>query len=90
MIIRLTWQRLYKDVPITTRFVLANPGPVWGPLIEAENATYGDIIVLRHLEESSEVANSVKAMEFFKWFPRSTTIVSSMPVDSTLHILLRA
>jgi beta-1,3-galactosyltransferase 1 len=88
MIIRLTWQRLYRDVPVTTRFVLANPGPLWAPLIEAENATYGDLVVLPHLEESRAVANSIKAIEFFKWMTgqsRRYLFVSKLDDDSFIN-----
>jgi hypothetical protein len=66
-IIRNTWQRLYKNDSITmTRFVIANPGPLWLPVIEAENSTYGDIIMLSHLNESAQIANTVKSVEFLK------------------------
>jgi beta-1,3-galactosyltransferase 1 len=88
MIIRLTWQRLYKDVTVTTRFVLADPGPFWAPLVEAENATYGDIVVLRYLEESSAISNSIKTIEFFKWLTaqsRRYLFVSKVDDDSFIN-----
>jgi len=67
-IIRATWQTLYGNTSlITMRFVLANPGKRWAPVIAHENKTFGDLIVLNHLEESAQVANTIKSIEFFKY-----------------------
>ncbi|KAF1987798.1 glycosyltransferase family 31 protein [Aulographum hederae CBS 113979] len=67
-IIRSTWQSLYHSTArFTTRFVISDPGPLWTPLIKHENDTYGDIIILPHLEESGAVANTIKSLEFFRW-----------------------
>ena len=65
-IIRATWQSLYPNPAFDTRFVLAQPSALWQPLIQHENDTYGDLIVLEGLEESAEVANSIKSVEFLK------------------------
>lgn len=66
-IIRSTWQSLYRNETIfTTRFILSNPGELWAPLIAAENATYGDIIVLSDLKEDAHTANTIKSIEFLK------------------------
>lgn len=46
--------------------MIAKPSPLWQPLIKHENNTYGDLIVLGELEESAEVANTIKSVEFFK------------------------
>lgn len=77
-IIRSTWQALYKnDTIFTTRFVLSNPGDLWAPVIAAENATHGDIIVLSHLKEDARIANSIKSIEFLKYL----TIASNTTYD---------
>ncbi|CAF9938658.1 hypothetical protein IMSHALPRED_001041 [Imshaugia aleurites] len=65
-IIRATWQTLYADPAFDTRFVIAQPSPLWLPLIKHENDTYGDLIVLDQLNESAAVANTIKSIEFFK------------------------
>ncbi|KAI9770939.1 MAG: hypothetical protein M1840_002643 [Geoglossum simile] len=65
-IIRSTWQSLYRDDDIVTRFVISNPGDLWAPFIEHENATFQDLIVLPHLEETAEIANTIKSVELFK------------------------
>ncbi len=65
-IIRATWQTLYHNPAFDTRFVIAKPSPLWQPLISHENDTYGDLIVLEDLEESAEVANTIKSIEFLK------------------------
>jgi hypothetical protein len=87
-IIRNTWQRLYKnDSIITTRFVISNPGSLWLPVIEAENATYGDIIMLSHLDESAQIANTVKSVEFLKYLttqPQKYAFVTKLDDDSFL------
>lgn len=46
--------------------MIANPHELWRPIIEQENATYGDIIILAHLEESHQIANTIKPIEFMK------------------------
>jgi hypothetical protein len=67
-LIRESWQKMYRSRNIfTTKFVLSNPGEALTPAIQRENATYGDLIVLGHLEETAEVANSVKSIEFLKY-----------------------
>ena len=65
-IIRATWQTLYANPAFDTRFLIAKPSPLWQSLISHENDTYGDLIVLEELEESPEVANTVKSVEFLK------------------------
>ena len=65
-IIRATWQTLYANPAFDTRFVIAKPSPLWQPLIRHENDTYGDLIVLEELEETAEVANTIKSVEFLK------------------------
>ncbi len=46
--------------------MIAKPSPLWQPLISHENDTYGDLIVLEELEESAEIANTIKSLEFLK------------------------
>jgi Galactosyltransferase len=65
-IIRSTWQSLYRDDDIVTRFVISNPGDLWAPVVEHENATFRDLIVLPHLEETAKIANTIKSVELFK------------------------
>jgi hypothetical protein len=87
-LIRETWQRLYKTHDIfTTRFILSNPGDTWRPMIERENATYGDLIVLDHLPETAEVANSNKSIEYIKYLVDNNMkydFVSKLDDDSFL------
>ena len=46
-IVRATWQSLYKTSGLfDTRFVISNPGEALLPIIEYENRTHGDLIVL--------------------------------------------
>jgi beta-1,3-galactosyltransferase 1 len=89
-IIRGTWQTLYQnDSLITTRFVLANPGERWAAIVAQENATYGDLIVLPHLEESAGTANTVKSVEFFKYLTQQRQrwqFVSKVDDDSFINV----
>ncbi|ODQ50385.1 hypothetical protein SAICODRAFT_9933 [Saitoella complicata NRRL Y-17804] len=90
-IIRSTYQSLYHPLcpNATFRFVLARPSLPHVPLIEAENATYGDLVVLDHLEENKQVANTVKTIEFFKWLAqvgREWTWVSKVDDDSFVNV----
>ncbi|KAH8886099.1 hypothetical protein GQ53DRAFT_348432 [Thozetella sp. PMI_491] len=87
-IIRATWQKLYRDDSLfRTVFVISRPDPGWMPLIAAEIAAHGDIVVLPHLEENSFVANHVKSIEFFKWLAtqgKEWEFVSKIDDDSFL------
>jgi hypothetical protein len=88
-IIRSTWQTLYKNSSITDfRFVISNPDPTWDVVLEHENATYGDLIALRHLEENNDVANTIKTVEFFKYLlsgqEKRWTFVTKVDDDSYL------
>ena len=65
-IIRATWQTLYASPAFSTRFVIAMPSPLWQPLIKHENDTYGDLIVMESLDETAEIANTIKTVEFLK------------------------
>lgn len=67
MLIRSTWMHLYRDVPFDGRFVVSNPGPQWKDMLRAENQTFGDLIVLDHLQEDDMTANTVKTVEFYKY-----------------------
>ncbi|CRK11193.1 hypothetical protein BN1708_010069 [Verticillium longisporum] len=85
MLIRYTWMKLYKDVPMDQRFVISNPGPRWMDVIRQENRTYGDLIVLDHLQEDDFTANTVKTIEFYRWLveksPRKYEFVTKMDTD---------
>lgn len=86
-IIRSTWQTYYRSPHYTTRFIIANPTSLWLPLIAHENNTYGDLIMLPHLEESSEIANTIKTVEFLKHLVANGTthhFVSKIDDDSFL------
>jgi hypothetical protein len=63
-IIRATMQQAYTDPLVEFRFVISDPTDTWMPLIEHENRSYGDIIMLSHLEESPKIANTIKFVEF--------------------------
>jgi len=67
---------------------LSDPGPLWLPLIEHENATYGDLIVLP-LEETKTIAKTIKPLEFFKSLlkqERRWKFVSKIDDDSYLDV----
>ena len=88
-IIRATWQSLYDDPAITTRFVISDPGELWMPLIRHENATYGDLIILSHLEETAHIANTIKTVELFRYLVESGfhwDFVSKLDDDSFLDV----
>ncbi|KAF6233553.1 hypothetical protein HO173_008110 [Letharia columbiana] len=65
-VIRATWQTLYPNPAFETCFFIAKPPPLWQSLIKQENDTYGDLIMLDHLEESTKVAMFIKPVEFLK------------------------
>ncbi|KAF4120875.1 Galactosyltransferase [Geosmithia morbida] len=84
MLIRSTWMRLYRDVPFTARFVVSNPGPMWTDNLRIENRTFGDLIVLDHLQEDDVTANTVKTLELYRWLIRQGhryEFVSKMDTD---------
>ncbi|GAO19848.1 uncharacterized protein UV8b_04503 [Ustilaginoidea virens] len=66
MLMRASWIRLFRHVPVDARFVVANPGPSWGGIIQFENQTFGDVIVLDHIPEDDITANTIKTLEFYK------------------------
>lgn len=87
-IIRSTWMRLFQDVPFDGRFVVSNPGPQWTEIVATENRTFGDIIVLDHLQEDDITANTVKTLEFYKWLVSHNyryDFVSKMDTDLWLN-----
>ena len=65
--IRTTWQALYSGPSITTKFILANPGQQWMPLLQHENDTYGDLIMLDYLHESHDLGMQTKELDFLLW-----------------------
>jgi galactosyltransferase len=68
MLIRTTWIHKFKNtVPFDARFVVSNPGPRWVEILQAENRTFGDLIVLDHLQEDDFTANTIKTIELFKY-----------------------
>lgn len=84
MLIRYTWMKLFKNVPMDHRFVVSNPGPHWTDIVSQENKTYGDMIVLEHLPEDDFTANTVKTIEFYRWLVDNNQryeFVSKMDTD---------
>ena len=85
-IIRATWQTYYRNPVISTKFVISNPGDIWMPLIQQENETYGDLIMMADLEESAHIANTVKTLNFFTYLaaqgPSHYKFVSKLDDDS--------
>jgi hypothetical protein len=66
-IIRESWQTLFRnDSLFATRFFIACPTAAWESHIAQENATHGDIIVLKHLQENWTIANTIKPIELLK------------------------
>ena len=68
-IIRATWQHTYRSSGhFDTVFVIAKTKDhdLWEPLIRQENATWGDLILLDHIEENRDIANTIKPIEFYK------------------------
>lgn len=66
-LIRSTWMKLYQDYPFDGRFVVSNAGSQWTESLQAENRTFGDLIVLDHISEDDFTACTIKAFELFKW-----------------------
>ncbi|KAF5484624.1 hypothetical protein CGCS363_v014482 [Colletotrichum siamense] len=88
MLIRSTWMRLYEDVPFDGRFVVSNPGPQWMEVVSRENNTFGDMIVLDHIQEDDVTANTIKTLEFYKWLVNKSPkyeFVSKMDTDLWLN-----
>ncbi|OHE92990.1 hypothetical protein CORC01_11713 [Colletotrichum orchidophilum] len=88
LLIRTTWMRLFEDVPFDGRFVVSNPGPRYTDMVIFENRTFGDIIVLDHLQEDDVTANTIKTLEFYKWLvqgEKKYEFVSKMDTDLWLN-----
>lgn len=85
MLIRYSWMKMFKNVPMHQRFVVSNPGPQWTAIVAAENRTFGDMIVLDHIQEDDFTANTVKTIEFYRWLrdksPVKYEFVSKMDTD---------
>jgi hypothetical protein len=79
-IIRDTWLRTYQDrAEFDHVFFMANPGRQaaesvvgtgWAERIAAENATFGDIVVLDNIPDDYYTAKTVQPLEFFSWLTR--------------------
>lgn len=73
-VIRSSWQRLFKPSGFfETRFVIARPKPEYQHLIDFENSTYGDIIVLEDLGPTDDPreAKNRNAIETWKYLLRN-------------------
>ena len=68
-VIRSTWATRYSNPSYEHRFIIGSyASSPWAPVIEAENATYGDIWALEDFtNENHETANANKNMELFKY-----------------------
>lgn len=66
-VIRSTWATRYPNPSYECRFIIGGyRSSPWAPLIDAENATYGDILTLENfVPDDQTTANHVKAMELF-------------------------
>ncbi|KAK5266759.1 hypothetical protein LTR99_007371 [Exophiala xenobiotica] len=79
---------MYNNDAFTMRFVISNPGATWEKLVQHENETYGDLIIMSNLEESRTVANTIKTMEFFSSLAHGTSTwkyVSKVDDDSFVN-----
>jgi hypothetical protein len=88
MVIRATWQKLYKSVPMTTKFVLGKPDEVWKPVLALENEKYGDIMILENVSDDRHTANTIKSIELFRHLLRTGReydLVTKMDDDSFLN-----
>jgi hypothetical protein len=61
----------YKKYNITFRFVLANPEPLWWDVINYENKTFNDLIVLGNINDTRDIANTIKQFEFFTYVEKN-------------------
>lgn len=71
-IIRFTWASRYAHPSHEYRFMIGDySNSPWAPLIDAENATYGDIWAMEDFkDENYATANKVKNMEFFTYMAK--------------------
>ena len=91
-IIRSTWQTYYRNASFEPYFVIGSPGPEWLPLIQQENRTYGDMIMLEGHGDNKEFATTIKAFETVKFFRdralitgKKWTFLSKIDDDSFLQ-----
>jgi len=66
-IIRATWQKTYADPRFTMRFVLGQPDDIWMPVIQHENDTYNDIIIMPRFYDTYWDANHNKPIQFLRY-----------------------
>jgi hypothetical protein len=88
MMIRATWQTLYRNIPMTTRFVLGKPDELWKPVLDLENKHYDDIVILDNIPDDSHTANTIKSIELFRYLLETGEhyeLVSKMDDDSFLN-----
>ena len=89
--LRSTWQSLYANSStFTARFIIGTPAPEWVPVIQQENATYGDIIILDKGADDREFATTIKPFEMLKWVRDQTggkhwNYVSKIDDDTMLN-----
>ncbi|KAK4937712.1 hypothetical protein LTR10_021722 [Elasticomyces elasticus] len=62
-IIRATWQRLFPRRGVTTRFVISDPGELWMPLIQHENATIKPIEFMKYLVDTGPMWKFVSKVD---------------------------
>ena len=71
-IIRSTWASRYAHPTHEYRFIVGNyTNTPWAAVIDAENATYGDIWAMPEFtNENYETANTIKNLEFFSYMAK--------------------
>ena len=89
LLVRWSWVSLFQRSGIFDHiFAVSSTDPVLLPLIKKENETFGDILLLDHIEDTAWTANHIKPFEFFKkvttegWKGRTYDFVSKVDQDS--------
>ncbi|KAK4694714.1 hypothetical protein P7C71_g2913, partial [Lecanoromycetidae sp. Uapishka_2] len=89
LLVRWTWVSLFGRFGIFDHiFAVSSTDPVLLPLIKKENDTFGDILLLDHIEDTAWTANRIKPFEFFKkvtnegWKGKTYDFVSKVDQDS--------
>ncbi|KAL6715388.1 hypothetical protein ACLMJK_006349 [Lecanora helva] len=88
-LIRWSWVNTFANSSIYDHiFAVSTTDPLLISLIKKENETYGDILLLDHLEDTHFIANGIKPFEVLKkltaggWKGRTYDFVSKLDQDS--------
>jgi len=79
----------YKHYNITWRFFLSRPDEAYEDLIQSENKTHGDIVILRDIEDTRDNARQRKPFGFFRYVEEQLgkfKYVAKMDDDAFLNI----